>query len=96
MKESTHWDTSAMCLCLRLTHRSSSSCNSTSFTRESPMPLVSYLQDDITKHSELEILCVCVCVGGASSFICSLLVDVIFDGEQVVAHGLEGELMQHR
>lgn len=40
----THWDTSAMCLCLRLTHRSSSSCSRTSFSRESPMPLVSYLQ----------------------------------------------------
>lgn len=29
------------------------------------------------------------------SFVFYLLVDVIFDGEQVVAHGLEGELMQH-
>lgn len=33
-----------MCLCRRDTHRSSSSWSSTSFSRESPIPLVSYLQ----------------------------------------------------
>lgn len=49
-KATTHWDTSAMCLCRRDTHRSSSSCRSTSFSRESPIPLVSYLQYSI--HTE--------------------------------------------
>lgn len=39
----THWDTSAMCLWRRVTHRSSSSSRRTSLIRASPMPLVSYL-----------------------------------------------------
>lgn len=29
-------------------------------------------------------------------FVIYLLVDVVIDGEQVITHGLEGELMQHR
>lgn len=40
----SYWDTSAMCLWRRVIHRSSSSSRSTSFTRASPMPLVSYLE----------------------------------------------------
>lgn len=39
----SYWDTSAMCLWRSAIHRSSSSSRSTSFTRASPMPLVSYL-----------------------------------------------------
>lgn len=39
----THWDTSAMCLWRKVTHRSSSSSRRTSLIRASPMPLVSYL-----------------------------------------------------
>lgn len=42
----THVDTSAMCLCLRLSHRSSSSSNRTSFVLVSPIPLVSKLKED--------------------------------------------------
>lgn len=30
------------------------------------------------------------------SFVFVVLVDVVFNGQQVVAHGLEGELMQDR
>lgn len=41
---SSYWDTSAMCLWRKVTHRSSSSSSKTSLTRESPMPLVSYLE----------------------------------------------------
>lgn len=40
----SYWDTSAMCLWRSVIQRSSSSSRSTSFTRASPMPLVSYLE----------------------------------------------------
>lgn len=40
----SYWDTSAMCLWRSAIQRSSSSSRSTSFTRASPMPLVSYLE----------------------------------------------------
>lgn len=43
--KATHVDTSAMCLCLRVSHRSSSSSSTTSFIRVSPIPLVSKLQE---------------------------------------------------
>lgn len=43
--QKSYWDTSAMCLCRSAIHRSSSSSRSTSFTRASPMPLVSYLEE---------------------------------------------------
>lgn len=41
----THFDTSAMCLCLRVSHRSSSSSRTTSFNLVSPIPLVSKLSE---------------------------------------------------
>lgn len=65
-KSYTHWETSAMCLCLRLTHRSSSSWRRTSFSRESPIPLVSYLgrtntsqENKYTRINLPKILCTC-------------------------------------
>lgn len=81
LMERTHWETSAMCLCLRLTHRSSSSCSRTSFSRESPMPLVSYLKrksQTNTKRCQKHKIAVQSaypnCKGGFA-----LLVDVILD-----------------
>lgn len=99
MKKSTHWDTSAICLCLRLTHRSSSSCSRTSFSRESPIPLVSYLKR--RKHTGTSSSLIKTCTALLSRFLISssvflLLVDIILNGEQVVAHSLEGKLMQYR
>lgn len=102
MKKITHWDTSAICLCLRLTHRSSSSCSRTSFSRESPMPLVSYLKKK--RHwltdSNLKLMWMCyrksVLIWSFVCFAFYVLVDVVFDGQQVVAHSLEGQLMQDR
>lgn len=92
--KSTHWETSAMCLCLRLTHRSSSSCSRTSFSRESPMPLVSYLNRKRKKKTLSETK---FAYSNCKIFIVRvLLVDVVLDWQQVIAHSLEGELMQDR
>lgn len=44
----TYLDTSAMCMCRSSTHRSSSSSNSTAFSRASLSPVVSYLQEEET------------------------------------------------
>lgn len=47
--KATHVDTSAMCLCLSVIHRSSSSSSTTSFILFSPIPLVSKLTRKATE-----------------------------------------------
>lgn len=51
IRRDTYWDTSAMCLWRKVTHRSSSSSRRTSLIRASPMPLVSYLGRGQECHS---------------------------------------------
>lgn len=46
--EGTHVDTSAMCLCRRVSQRSSSSSKTTSFILVSPIPLVSNLTERVS------------------------------------------------
>lgn len=108
-KSYTHWETSAMCLCLRLTHRSSSSWRRTSFSRESPIPLVSYLgrtntsqENKYTRINLPKIPCTCFKLFHffiywyMSYIFYIILVDIIFNGQQIIAHGLEGQLMKDR
>lgn len=131
-----------MCLCRRVIQRSSSSSSSTSFSRASPIPLVSYLAEEQQENSEEHVretspalACHSECkveftpcmyrinilisvvrftaldnihilisivkfTSGAAKYSAigpemdGLLVDVVLDGQQIVAHGLEGELMQ--
>lgn len=58
----THVDTSAMCLCLRVSHRSSSSSSNTSFILVSPIPLVSNLTESAREVT------VCMCVSNRDKF----------------------------
>lgn len=93
----THLDTSAMCKCRSSTHRSSSSSSSTAFSRASLSPVVSYLREMEGQGNQPTTRDPGADGGGAVSVPgLRLLVRVLFDVQQVIGHGLEGELMQQR
>lgn len=76
-----------MCLCRRDIHRSSSSSSTTSLVLVSPIPLVSNLRGQNRDPEEPDS-------EGTGHQDLGLPVDVVLDGQQVVGHGLQRQLVQ--
>lgn len=76
-----------MCLCRRDIHKSSSSSSTTSLVLVSPIPLVSNLKGQHRVPEELDSW-------GTGQRGLGLPVDVVLDGQQVIGHGLQRQLMQ--
>lgn len=76
-----------MCLCRRDIHKSSSSSSTTSLVLVSPIPLVSNLKGQHRVPEEPDSW-------GTGQRDLGLPVDVVLDGQQVVGHGLQRQLVQ--
>lgn len=78
-----------MCLCRRDIHKSSSSSSTTSLVLVSPIPLVSNLKGQHRVPEEAGQL-----GDRTGQRDLGLPVDVVLDGQQVVGHGLQRQLVQ--